>query len=245
MQQTGELRLGDHVLIVTDLATAPQPVFLLVHGIGMGREAYSEFVEELGGRGRVLAVDLPGFGDSPTPDRSLPITGMADLVAELLQHRGTGPVVAVGHSMGTQVVAELAVRHPDLVSHLVLIGPTVNAGERTAGRQVFRFLQDMLGEHPRVIGRGMWLYAKTGPAWFVRKFRTMMDHRIEDILPDVAVPTLVMRGAHDRVCPEPWVRSVTDAVPGARMVQIPGKTHETMIRSAEPVAEVVARFARS
>src|SRR5690606_40916667 len=60
----------------------------------------------------------------------------------------------------SQVVAELAVRHPELVRELVLIAPTVNARERTLWRQILRMLQDLLGEHPKVITRGFVLYAK-------------------------------------------------------------------------------------
>lgn len=243
MPAPAEIRIGDHALAVTDKSAADGPTFLLVHGIGMGRDAYVEFIDALSERGRVLALDLPGFGDAPKPPRSLTIPQLADLVAAFLVEWGASRVVAIGHSMGTQVVAELAVRHPDRVSHLVLIGPTVNDRERTAAWQVWRMVQDLFGEHPKVIIRGFWLYLKTGPVWFLTKFRTMMAHRIEDLLPQLSTPTLVMRGQGDRVCPADWVRRVAEAIPGARYEEVEGKGHEAMIRSAEPVAELIARFA--
>ncbi len=243
MQQTSEFQVGDDVLVVTEWGSGAGPGFLLIHGIGMGRDAYLEFIEALARRGRVTALDLPGFGDAPTPEHALSIPQMAELVADFLTSRAEPPVVAIGHSMGTQVVAELAVQYPQLVSSLVLIGPTVNNRERTAPWQVLRMLQDLSGAQPKVVLRGLVLYAKTGLSWFVRTFHTMTQHRLEDIAPRIAVPTLVMRGADDRVCPEPWVRAVTAAIPGARMQEVPGKSHETMISSAEPVAEIIADFA--
>ncbi|TQL48206.1 pimeloyl-ACP methyl ester carboxylesterase [Homoserinimonas aerilata] len=243
MQQSEEFRVGDHVLVVSERG-GDGPTFLLVHGLGMGRDAYTEFIDALARRGHAIALDLPGFGDSPEPQRSLPIPQMADLVAQYLAESGAEPVVAIGHSMGTQVVAELAARHPELVRELVLIAPTVNARERTVWRQVLRMLQDLLGEHPKVIARGLVLYAKAGPAWFVRKFRTMMAHHIEEVAPQIGVPTLVMRGERDRVCPEGWVRSVAELIPDATLKQVPGKSHETMISSAEPVADLITEFAR-
>ncbi|MBX3093618.1 MAG: alpha/beta hydrolase [Cryobacterium sp.] len=240
-----EVRIGDHALVVSDKGSAGGPAFLLVHGIGMGRDAYVEFIDALSERGRILALDLPGFGDAPKPPRSLTIPQLADLVAAFLAEWRVGQVVAVGHSMGTQVVAELAVRHPQSVSNLVLIGPTVNDRERTAAWQVWRMVQDLFGEHPKVIIRGLWLYLKTGPTWFIAKFRTMMAHRIEDILPRIAVPTLVMRGRDDRVCPAEWVQRVAAAIPDAQYEEVAGKGHEAMIRSAEPVAELIVGFVRA
>lgn len=237
-----EFRVGEHVILASRRGGG-EPRYLLVHGLGMGRETYVEFIDALAKRGTVAAIDLPGFGDAPTPERSLSIPGMADLVAAFLVEEGEAPVVAIGHSMGNQIVAELAARHPDLVSHLVLIAPTINSRERSVAMQGWRMLQDLFGERTKVIFRGLVMYAKTGPVWFVRKFRTMLQHRIEDVAPTLSMPTLVMRGARDRVCPEDWVRAVAKMIPGTRLEQVPGKSHETMISSAEPVADMVADFA--
>lgn len=45
------------------------------------------------------------------------------------------------------------------------------------------------------------------------------------------------------MCPDDWVRSVAETVPDARLEQVPGKSHETTISSADPVAEMVTEFA--
>ncbi|WP_404498377.1 alpha/beta fold hydrolase [Arthrobacter sp. GAS37] len=59
---------------------------------------------------------------------------------------GAGPVVVVGHSMGTQFATELAVRRPELVSHVVLIGPVVDSERRTVFRQSLALGLDSLLE---------------------------------------------------------------------------------------------------
>lgn len=244
MHESSELRVGDDVLVVSEHSHTAGPTFLLVHGIGMGKDAYLEFFDELGDLGTAIALDLPGFGDSPEPATALTIPDFADLVAAFLTARDSRPVVAIGHSMGTQVLAELAVRHPSAVSSLVLIGPTVNARERTAGWQVFRMLQDLAGESLRVLLRGLALYVKTGVGWFVRTFRMMIAHRLESIAPSITVPTLVLRGERDRVCPADWVASVAALIPDAVVTEVPGKSHEAMISSAEPVAGLIGDFVR-
>lgn len=217
--------------------------FVLVHGIGMGRAVYTGVAETLSEHGRVLALDLPGFGDSPEPGTAATLEQTAETVARFITAEASGPVVLVGHSMGTQIVAEVALRHPDLVSALVLIAPTVNRHERTALRQAARMVQDLTGEQPKVLLLGLWQYAKTNPLWFANKLRFMLAHHLERICPEIRIPTLVLRGETDRVCPRDWVSEVAAAIPDSTMAEIPGRGHEAMIRSAEPVASMILGFA--
>lgn len=233
---------GEFVIRYTDTPGARDTTYFLVHGIGMGRVVYSGVSEELAGSGRVIAVDLPGFGDSPEPgsEHSLEVT--AAVLAKCIVELSTGPVVLVGHSMGTQIVAEVAANAPGLVSHLVLIAPTVNRYERRASTQALRMVQDLVGEGPKVLFLGMWEYAKTSPRWFVSKLRFMLDHKIELLCPRISVPTLVLRGETDRVCPRQWVQEVTDALPRAEMREIQGRGHEAIIKSSEPVASLICEF---
>ena len=58
---------GDVSMAYFDRPGPIEHTFVLVHGIGMGRIVFTEVAEVLAERGRVLALDLPGFGDSPEP----------------------------------------------------------------------------------------------------------------------------------------------------------------------------------
>lgn len=243
--------LGETVMAFSDVpwtgagaGGSPPRTFVLVHGIGMGRIVFDGVAEELAPHGRVLAVDLPGFGDSPEPGGSASLEETAAFVAGFIRAEVGGPVVLVGHSMGTQIVAEIALHRPELVDALVLIAPTVNRHERTARMQALRMVQDLAGEGAKVLLLGLWEYSKTSPAWFVRKLRFMLRHRIEAICPLLAVPTLVLRGETDKVCPRGWVSEVAAAIPEAVMREIPGRGHEAVIKSPEPAAEWVLEFAR-
>ncbi|QAY60373.1 alpha/beta hydrolase [Microbacterium protaetiae] len=217
-------------------------VFLLIHGVGMGRSVFRGLVELLSAHGRVIAIDQPGYGEAPEPMRTLTMERTADLVAAFVRWRMLPPVVVIGHSMGTQVALELAVRHPGLVDRLVLVAPTVNVAERTARRQLLRLVQDLAVESPLVVLRGAREYLRAGPH-LARKMRAMLVHRPEDRLPHVTVPTLVLRGAEDRVCPVPWCRRVAGAIPGAWYEEIPGHGHETMIRDPQAAAARIVSFA--
>ncbi|MCW2288375.1 alpha/beta fold hydrolase [Leucobacter luti] len=217
--------------------------FVLVHGIGMGRVTFGGVAETLSGVGRSFALDLPGFGDSPQHASADSLVENAELVARFIEDRATGPVTLVGHSMGTQIVAELAMRRPELVSGLVLIAPTINRRERTALQQALRMVQDLWGEGARVLLLGMYEYLKTSPFWFVGRLRRMLRHRIELVLPLIPVPTLVLRGEDDRVAPRDWGREVASLLPNGELREIPGRGHEAIIQSAEPVASLILEFA--
>ncbi len=232
-------RRGDHEI---HLFRWPKPGahrLLLVHGIGMGHEVYDRFVSTAHHEADVICVDLPGFGDSPEPAEALSMQGTADLLAECIREQGLAPLTAVGHSMGAQVVAGLAARHPELLECLVLVAPTVNRHERTANKQALRILQDLTNNSPAVFARGLVAYLCTGPRWYVKKLGPTLDHRIEDCLPNIELRTLVLRGENDAVSPRDWALEVTALLPHAELRELKDRGHEALISSGEPAARLV------
>lgn len=215
--------------------------FVLIHGIGMGRTVFDGLAERLLPHGGVVAIDQPGYGEAPEPPRTPTMERTADLLAAFLRSRGLGPVVVVGHSMGTQVAVELAARHPHLVERAVLIGPTVDPTARTAPRQLARLARDLAVESPRVLAVGAREYLRAGPN-LRRKMRAMLAHRPEDAYPRVRVPALVLRGEHDYVVPAAWARRVSMLLPEGRFHEVRGHGHETMIRDAGAAARAIVDF---
>jgi pimeloyl-ACP methyl ester carboxylesterase len=227
--------------LVAEERGAGRPVFLLIHGIGMGRNVFDGLIDILAARGRVIAIDQPGYGEAPEPERTPTMERTADLVAAYLRARQLGPVVVIGHSMGTQVATELTVRHPSLVERLVLAAPTVDASARRVAPQLWRLFRDLAVENPLVLYRGGREYLRAGPH-LRRKLRAMLVHRPEQAYPRIAVPTLVLRGADDQVCPPAWCEAVAAAIPGAQYAEVPDHRHETMIRDPHEAAVRILAF---
>lgn len=238
-----EFRHDGQVMVFTRSGTSNGRAFVLVHGIGMGHRVFRDVAKHLDPEGTVYAIDLPGFGDSPEPDAALDMPASGDLLAAFVDSLPEPDRVLVGHSMGAQVVVEALVRHPDIAQRAVLIAPTVNPQERTAWWQALRMAQDVVGESPKVVAIGVVQYAKAGPSWFIRKLRQMLDHRLEDVLPKLRTPTLVLRGEKDRVCPRDWAARVTALIHGATMREVEGRGHEAMIRTPQPVAALIIEHA--
>lgn len=95
---------------------------LLLHGLGSSLKTWDLIVDELATQRDVIALDLPGFGQSPALVGEVSILTLADAVTEFLtQHKLLG-IDAVGNSMGARLVLELA-RRGNVVGAVVSLDP--------------------------------------------------------------------------------------------------------------------------
>ncbi len=101
------------------------PTFVLVHGLGGSHLNWELFAPLLTPTGRVLAVDLPGFGLSEPGERPATVPANVRVLESFVRRVADGPVVLVGNSMGGMISILLAVRAPELVSGLVLLDPAL------------------------------------------------------------------------------------------------------------------------
>ncbi|HEX4431556.1 MAG TPA: alpha/beta hydrolase [Frankiaceae bacterium] len=118
-------QVGDVELFFTDdrVADASGPPMLFVHGFSCDSHDWSWQLPHFVGRHRVIAVDIRGHGSSSAPDSGYETRQFAADIAGLLEQLNTGPVVAVGHSLGGGIVSALAVEHPALVKGVVSVDP--------------------------------------------------------------------------------------------------------------------------
>jgi pimeloyl-ACP methyl ester carboxylesterase len=217
-------------------------VFLLVHGIGVGCRYFARVIPLLEDQGTVLTVELPGLDRAPKPAEVLAVEDHADLLADYLRSLGAR-VVAVGHSMGAQIVADLAVRHPDTTSAVALLGPVTDPRQRTAWRQGLRLGQDTLREPPlanRVIFGD---YLRTGPRRYLATLPSMLAYDIERTLPRLGVPALLMRGARDPICRHDFASRLAGLLPSGRFVEVPGAPHVVMWSRPEAVSAELGALA--
>lgn len=100
-----------------------KPAMVFVHGWACNRSFFAPQAEYFSRRHRVVSIDLRGHGGSDKPEGEYPIAAYADDIAYLIEKLGLGKVIAVGHSMGSIVVLQLAAAHPDCVAGIVMIEP--------------------------------------------------------------------------------------------------------------------------
>jgi pimeloyl-ACP methyl ester carboxylesterase len=96
------------------------PIVMFVHGLSGCWQNWLENIPHFARDHRVIAVDLPGFGESEMPAEDISISGYADTLDTLLDVLEIDSVRLVGNSMGGFIGAELAIRYPARVERLVL-----------------------------------------------------------------------------------------------------------------------------
>lgn len=94
--------------------------FVLVHGLGGLHLNWVQVAPGLAGLGRVLALDLPGFGASPLGGRSARLMALRGVVSRFAEELGSGSVFVVGNSMGGAIGVLHAAVAPERVDGLVL-----------------------------------------------------------------------------------------------------------------------------
>ena len=107
-----------------EAAPTGRPTYVLVHGLGGSLANWEPLWPFLTEHGRVLALDLAGFGRTSGSNRSA-VSDNVDLLAAYLRQLGLSDVVLVGNSMGGMIVAMMTAKHPELVSRLVLVDPVL------------------------------------------------------------------------------------------------------------------------
>jgi pimeloyl-ACP methyl ester carboxylesterase len=142
---------------------------VLVHGLGMSSAYFERFARALWGRGlHAIAPDLPGFGESvDAPPRSPAQTAV--LLAEWAEVMGIRDAVWIGHSLGGNVVEQVASARPDLVRAAVVIGPLWS--HRRAAVLLAMLLLDALREPASIFPLVLRAYWRCGAARWVGTFR--------------------------------------------------------------------------
>ena len=208
------------VLVRTVRAGSGDTTFLLLHGYGESLTTWRAVFDPLTRNGKVVALDLPGFGSSAKPDAPYTLAAMTERLSRFMDRWTSGPVVLVGHSMGGELAAALALARPDRVKLLVLIAPAGFriglggiAGSMTPGkaRTIGRYLA--LRSFVTPIHDPGWLgepdssasYDQTGDSSYSRSAARVLEDfdfvALRSRFRDLTQPTLLIWGGLDPVVP--------------------------------------------
>jgi pimeloyl-ACP methyl ester carboxylesterase len=236
------------------------PAVLLVHGLGGTTNFFQVQADALADRFRVIRVDSAGAGRSPVAE-GISVESHADDLAAVLDELGVESAAVVGHSLGTLIVRALAVRHPQKVSKLALLGAVREPAE--AGRQAQRDRAALLREKgtaavaPAVVANALSETTrrdKPEVAAFVRELVMRQDaegyaRNCEALAAapapgpvDPALPLLLVTGSDDKVGPPEASEELAAAHGNATVEVIPGVGHWTALEAAQPVTDQLLKF---
>jgi 2-hydroxy-6-oxonona-2,4-dienedioate hydrolase len=211
---------------------------VLVHGFGVSGRYMLPLAEALARWYSVFIPDLPGSGRSQKPPTPLGIGGLAESLAGCLDALKLQRPAFVANSLGCQVVTELAVRLPERVGPLTLIGPTIDPDQRRARHQLLRAVHD-LGREPISLLTHPAKDGVMGVRALLTTARSALADRIEDRLPLIEQSTLVLRGSADSFVSAAWAERVAALLPRSRLVVVPGEPHALHYTRPDLVGELV------
>lgn len=236
---------------------------LLINGIGASMEMWTHFVRQLDGR-RVIALDLPGSGESQPPMFPVGMSWFANRVALLLDELGLDEVDTLGFSFGGAVAQQFALDHPARVRRLVLAAttpgvPAVPGSPMAllAASTPLRYLDPAWGallvphmvggrtmRDSKVLMREMPLRQEIPPTWwgYLTQLGAIAAWSSHAWVSKLTMPTLVIHGDDDRLCPVRNARWVAQTIPDCRYEEMAGAGHLLLLDEAPTAAAIITDF---
>ena len=239
---------------------------LLLHGWLGSWELWRDTIEVLGREYRTYALDFFGFGESDVPgvadtgsrrDRleAFTVPTYVEMVYQFMERLGIQRAPLIGHSMGGTVALSTAIRYPDRVTRVCVIGSPINGSSlnlllKLSGRRRVASLFWLFG------GRGLRLFLRCYSHFMARDgralgrmitkdvskisaesfFQSIGTLRQTDLRPElhrVAMPTLGMYGRHDIIVRPSEHEVLKAGVPQAQIEWFPDAGHFIMMDSPE------------
>jgi 2-hydroxy-6-oxonona-2,4-dienedioate hydrolase len=225
--------------------TAPTPTDDLPLVILPGFVVSSRYVEPstewLTSFFQIFVPDLPGWGRSDRPKVSPDLRELARFLEIWLQEMGLNRVAVLGASFGAQIAAEFAVQYPERVARIVMVGPTIDPKARTPFHLIWRWLVNSSREPP--LPKSMLRdYLDVSPRWVFHLARQALRDRMEDKLPSIHTPTLVVQGSRDPLSPLEWAEQVVSLLPNGRLEIIPQASHSLLVHWVKELMESAIPF---
>lgn len=247
------------------------PTLVLLHGMACCWQWWLECLPELTARFRVIAVDLPGFGDSTPLASGSSIPHQAGAVIELLDGLGVDRAAVAGHSMGGLIAAQIARDHPDLVARLVLVdagGVPMTERRLSAVLRVLSLAHRTLTRpamldllvNSRAARRLMLRGAMADPDCLSNELAAIVIPRLDapgfaDAIAAsaravrasdpgaITVPTRLIWGEKDLFAPVHTAQEMVRALPDGRLDVLPGVGHSPMVEAPGPFTRLLIEHA--
>ncbi len=241
------------------------PDVVLLHGWALHGGMWGPWLDGLDGLARLHLPDLPGHGRSRWSGGARDLAGMAH---EVFPHVPAGSVL-LGWSLGGMLALELARQHPRHLAALVLVattpkflaGPDWEHGMRPEVLEEFtrgleadyqRTVQDFLvlqtrgderaRETLRLLRGHLAEHGEPDRRALAAGLEILRRADLREVLPRLAVPTLVMAGEHDRLTPAQAGRELASRLPAARFQLVERSGHAPFLSHPDRVLAEVRAF---
>ncbi len=234
---------------------------VLLHSLLSDRSSFGPIVSRIAGRRRLISVNLPGFGTSPSSGPA--ISDYAESVASTCEAMALPPETDVlGNGLGSFVALSLAARHGAKFDRLVLVGAAVTFPR--AGKDTFialaetverdgvpaivdiamrrMFPEDFIAARPEVVAERAAVLRGIDTAVFASACRALAALDLGGDLPRIQNSTLIVVGEKDGATAPPLARELGARLANAEIVEMPGVGHCPHLQDPDGFIAAVAPF---
>jgi 3-oxoadipate enol-lactonase len=238
------------------------PPLVLSHALSCDLSMWDATLPLLTPHFSVLRYDHRGQGKSPTGNIPFEIDDLADDAAALIRQWNRGPVAFCGLSMGGMVAQALALRYPDLVSHLIIANAAAQYDAaariiwqtridtvRTQGMAAIAqgvlarwFTEAFLHKEGAQTNSLRQVFLANEPQAYAATCAAVANINFIDRLGDIKAPTLVIAADQDAATPPAMSEVIAKAAPGAQLQMIKGAAHLSAVESPYTFARLMIDF---
>jgi pimeloyl-ACP methyl ester carboxylesterase len=241
------------------------PPLVLLHGIYGDSRNWAPQLEALADEFTVVAWDAPGAGRSDDPPDSFGFPEYADCLAGLIGELGLGRSHVCAFSYSGGIALELCRRRPELIASLTLVGAYAGWGgslpvdkvEARLGRALAQadlggeaaarqFIPELFapGAPAELVEESIALSSSFHPAGLRVMARASAAADLRAVLPQVAVPTLVVHGREDRRSPLSVSEDLHAGIPDSRLAVVDGAGHMVNLEAPAEFDRLLRGFLR-
>ncbi len=237
--------------------TFPNYQIIFIHGSGGNASIWQKVMEFLAQNGwGTIALSLPGHGFSEGEGMSS-IAEYREFVNDFIEGKGFKNILLAGHSLGGGIVLDFALKYPEKLKGIILIG--TGARLRVHPQALEKFRQMAAGEidpkfepwafaentSPHILAEGEKEWSLTSPRVRYIDLKACDQFDIMAEVEKIQLPALVVVGTKDQLTPVKYAEYLHKKIKGAKLEIIPEVGHMLMLEAPEELSLAIKNFLKT
>lgn len=244
-----------------DLNPSSSNVVIFIHGLGASLEMWEYQFDAFTAAGyRVIAPDMPGFGDSPESQDQLTIENMADSVSKLMDTLNLSKAHIIGLSMGGAIAQKFALKYPEKLEKLVLTNTAARFANKLVGIQYLAMRYLLLKivsretsaksvaklvfpqkDHGEFRAEFISQIMKATDKAYLDGTKACIKHDLRSEMGKITAETMVILGKKDKITPPRILKQLANLIPHSQILELNGG-HVTPVDCSEQFNREVLAF---
>lgn len=255
-------------IAIEDINTEAEKTILFIHGWPLDHEIYEYQLTFFPRKGyRCVGIDLRGFLDSDRPYKGYDYNTMAADIKKVIDVLQLNNITLIGHSMGGAIsIRYMSNYNGNGVSKLCLISAAAPSWVQTkkwpygyTEEEVTRFINSSLNDRPNFINNisNLFFYryiSRDLLSWFdnvalsaspwatTQCLISLKNERLFNDIPKINIPTLILHGTHDEVCPYEFAKYLNANIKSSTLMPLTESGHVPFIEEKNKVNDSILQF---